>query len=159
MSASITPATPTSPPETVLPPTLSARLDSFLNQCDDWHLLDDLGSLPGRIWITYAMQHSMHQADHWVTTIEQQIETGLKLLGSVEGLLEGEEVDKLDGKCCRELWREIQRATAAIHWVLATLQVRLDQVRSGRALVHPHCFRPLGPASHFHAIGRSATVP
>jgi len=70
----------------------------------------------------------MHQADHWVTMIEQQIETGLKLLGSVEGLLEGEEVDKLDGKCCCELWREIQRVTTAIHWVLATLQVRLDEV-------------------------------
>jgi len=101
----------------------------------------------------------MHQADHWVTMVEQQIGTGLELLGLVEGLLEDEEVDQLNGRCCRELWREIQRATASIHWVLASLQVRLDQVRSGRALVHPHSFRPLGPAFHFHVMGRAAALP
>jgi hypothetical protein len=159
MSASMTPTTPTSPSTTVLPPTISARLDSFLNRCGDWHLLDDLSSLPGRIWVTYAMQHGMHQADHWVSMVEQEIGTGLELLGLVEGLLDNEEIDELDGKCCRELWREIQRATASIHWVLATLQVRLDQVRSGRALVHPHSFRPLGPASQFHAMGSAVTLP
>jgi hypothetical protein len=87
----------------------------------------------------------MQQIQKWIEIIEEQISTGLELLRMVGTILDDEEVDSLSGEGCRELWRETQQATLEIHWVLATLQVRLDQVRSGRALVHPHSFRPVPP--------------
>lgn len=136
---------PTPNTRTSLPPSTSARLDDFLAKCNNWHLLEDSGSLPGRIWITYTLHRGMQQIQKWIEIIEEQISTGLELLRMAGNILDDEEVDSLSGEGCRELWRETQQATLEIHWVLATLQVRLDQVRSGRALVHPHAFRPAPP--------------
>lgn len=126
----------------MLPAAISTKLDGFLAQCNSWHLLDDLNSLPGRIWITYSMHHGMQQVDKWIEIIKEQITTGLELLNVYEGIFYGEDVEILHAEGCRELWREMQQVTREIHWVLATLQVRLDLVRSGGTLTHPHTFRP-----------------
>lgn len=128
--------------KTALPAAISDKLDMLLAECNDWHLLDDLSSLPRRIWITYSMHYGMGQVDKWVEIIEEQIGTGIKLLKMSEEILDGEDVNMLNGEGCRELWRELQQATREIHWILATLQVRLDQVRSGRVLQHPDSVCP-----------------
>jgi hypothetical protein len=87
----------------------------------------------------------MQNIEKWIEDVEEQISTGLEILRLGGNILEGEEVDGLDANGCRELWRELQQATLEVHWTLATMQVRLDQVKSGRALVHPHSFRPAAP--------------
>lgn len=97
--------------KTALPTTISDKLDTLFAKCNDWHLLDDLSALPRRIWITYSMHHSMGQVDKWVEIIEEQIGTGVELLKMSEGILDGEDVNMLDGEGCRELWRELQQPT------------------------------------------------
>jgi len=91
------------------------------------------------------MYHGMQHVEKWVETAEEQIATGLEILRLGGDLLECKEVEGLDANGCRELWRELQQVTLEVHWTLATIQVRLDQVMSGRALSHPHSFRPAAP--------------
>lgn len=86
----------------------------------------------------YGMQH----LGKFLEIIADQISTGIRLLEMCTGILDGEELDTLDGRGFRGLWREILPVMEDIHWVLATLQVRMDQVRSGEALVYPRSFRP-----------------
>jgi hypothetical protein len=63
----------------------------------------------------------------------------------ISDLLAGDDLEGLDAQGFRALWDEVQEVEARMHWVLATTQIRLELVQTGRAsekpeLMCPHIF-------------------
>ena len=80
--------------------------------------------------------------DRWIETVTDDIESGEEILRMISDILEGDDLEGLDVQGFRALWDEVQEVTALTHWVLATTQIRLELVQTGRAGEKPELMRP-----------------
>jgi len=74
--------------------------------------------------------------------VQEDIESGEEILRMIDDLLEVDDLEGLDAQGFRVLWDEVQEVAAQTHWVLATTQIRLELVQSGRAEEKPELMRP-----------------
>ena len=126
-----------------LPDSLKARLAKIRDAWHTWKFVEgDIEDIPRQLWRRFRFAHSTCTMDRWIETVMDDIESGEEILRMIGDLLAGDDLEGLDAQGFRALWDEVQEVEARTHWVLATAQIRLELVQTGRADKKPELMRP-----------------